>query len=234
MGYERQRYSRWKKRAKDLHWTKSKMSQVEEEPERYLFTAGRSDEFFDYLSPIERKRRLESVHGKKWRKEHISDLSQEFEELTQLRKSRENDVFCDCKPLNKLGTNELKEIAERHGIKLKGKKLKKGFLVNMIKSRVLNHRDVCCWDKERCACCKRGIECHSGLNDWNCGCVKYGKKCDNPEGRYMYKNPEYGGEVIKEWAEYYEEDEDEEDEAEEVRDSKVSFGSIPNTSTTTT
>jgi len=222
--YERQRYSRWTKRAKDLHWPKHRMSQVEEEPERYLFTAGRSDEFFDYLSAKERKRRLESVYGKEWRKEHFNDLSVEFEELTSIRKSRESDVFCDCKPLSKMGTNQLKEIAERHGIKIKSKKLKKGFLVNMIKSKVLNHRDVCCWDKESCACCKRGIECHSGLNDWKCGCVKFNKKCDNPEGRYMYKNPEYGGEVIKRWRKYYEFDEEEEENADGYRDSKVSFG----------
>merc|ERR1712154_74101 len=114
------------------------------------FTAGRCDEFYSYLTPKEREERLESDNGKEWtqwKQQHSKDLDAERAELERLRKSRESNIFCECKPLGKMSTEELKAVAERHHIKInKKKKVKKGFLINMIKSKVLNHQDVCCWD----------------------------------------------------------------------------------------
>ena len=169
-----------------------------------LFTAGRCDQFFSYLSLKEREKRLNIDSG--WKQSHRKEISEEKMELDALRKSRRqsDNIFCNCRPLGAMSTSELKEIAKQYGIEFNGRKVKKGFLVNKLRSQVLNYRDICCWDKT-CPCVAAGIECHGGTGDksFQCGCVKHHKKCGNPNGRYIYKTPRYASGVISEWKEFY-------------------------------
>jgi len=207
--YETKRYERWKDRAQNkLHWNKKKMSNLNKDPERYLFTNGRCDAFYSSLTPKEREKRLNI--DKKWKKSHSQQVHAEKQELDQIRKSRKtNNIFCDCKPLSLMTTSQLKSVAKQHGIKIhENRKIKKGFLINQLKSKVLNYRDICCWDKLSCSCIEAGIDCHSGTEQkhFQCGCTLYRKKCGNPNGRYIYKPPYYAKSLITEWKEYYQND----------------------------
>lgn len=199
--YERERFKRWKARAEALHMREGDN----------LFTAGRSDSFFSSLSPKERRRRCEDG-------DHHSAAAEQ-KELDALRRSRrKNGIFCECKALKEMSTTELRAAAERKGLSVH-KKAKRGFIVNMIRSKVLRYRDVCCWDEAVCSCVAAGIECHSGGGcggNEQCGCVRAGKKCDNKQGRYVYKAPRYAGALIEEWRECY-------DDMEGVAASKVAF-----------
>merc|ERR1712129_498247 len=150
----------------------------------------------------------------------MGELNAERKQLDALRRSRRQNknIFCDCKPLNAMSTSELKVIAKQYGIEFDGnRKVKKGFLINKLRSQVLNYRDVCCWDKS-CPCVEAGIDCHSGACEKNfqCGCLKYGKKCANPNGRYVYKTPRYVKGVLSEWRQYYSSDHEVEEEDESV------------------
>jgi len=222
--YERRRFSKLIERAQHLHWNKSKLNRARDDPEQYLFTAGRCDEFWDSLTPKEREQRLDP----EWRKQHRHEIGEERKALDEIRSSRK-DVFCDCKPLSKMHTAELKAVAERYGIPLnRHKKLKKGFLINMIRAQVLNHRDVCCWDEQSCSCAAAGIQCHSGVRGMRCGCFQDSakRKCGNPNGRYVFKDPRFPRKLIEEWREFYGEcSEEENGGGEAAKDSKVSFGS---------
>lgn len=204
--YEKQRYDRWKKRAKKLHWTKDKLSKAMDDPEKYLWTNGRCDEFYSYLTPKERERRLEI--NKEWKKLHSEELNKEKKELNEIRKSRKsNHIFCDCKPLSLMSTSELKIIAKQYEIPLhSNRKIKKGFLINRIKSKIPNNCiNDCCWDKLSCSCIAAEIDCHSGSDrrNFQCGCIKYNKKCHNKFGQYQYKEPIYSKQIINEWNKYY-------------------------------
>mmetsp|Transcript_55046 Transcript_55046/g.49548 ORF Transcript_55046/g.49548 Transcript_55046/m.49548 type:complete len:114 (-) Transcript_55046:1345-1686(-) len=108
-----------------------------------------------------------------------------------------------------MSTSELKVIAKQYDIELhKNRKIKKGFLINRIKSKVSNYRDICCWDRITCSCFAAGVDCHSGSGrkNFQCGCIKYHKKCANEFGRYQFKEPIYSKKIITEWNEYYKED----------------------------
>ena len=203
--YEKQRYDRWKERAKHLHWNKNKLTKAINDPEKYLFTAGREDEFYHSLTPKEREKRL-SI-DKKWKKLHSEQLNKEQKELNELRRSRKrNNIFCNCKPLSLMSISELKIVAKKYDIEIfENRKIKKGFLINRIKSKVSNYRNVCCWDDISCSCVAAGIDCHSGNEHGNfqCGCVKYHKKCHNKYGRYIYKTPHYDKQIINEWDKCY-------------------------------
>eukprot|EP01084_Bolivina_argentea_P230345 388561_1 len=203
--YEKQRYERWKQRAQYLHWNKQKLNKVMKYPEKYLFTAGRCDAFYSSLTVKEREKRL--CINKQWKRQHCDELNAERKELNEIRKSRRsNNIFCNCKPLKAMSTNELKIIARQYGIKVyENRKVKKGFLINQLKSKVLNYRDICCWDRISCTCVAAQIDCHSGTQEkhFQCGCVKYHKKCKNEYGRYVYKQPYYCKGLIDEWNEFY-------------------------------
>eukprot|EP00484_Ammonia_sp_Unknown_P027303 CAMPEP_0197024696 /NCGR_PEP_ID=MMETSP1384-20130603/5197_1 /TAXON_ID=29189 /ORGANISM="Ammonia sp." /LENGTH=473 /DNA_ID=CAMNT_0042453121 /DNA_START=118 /DNA_END=1539 /DNA_ORIENTATION=+ len=206
--YEKKRYNRWKQRAQRLHWNQSKLSRAISEPERYLWTAGRNDEFFSSLTPREREQRL-SIN-QEWKRSHSKELSAERQQLDRLRASRKkNEIFCNCKPLSSMSTAELKVVAKQYGIEVEPKrKVKRGFLINRLKSQVSNYRDVCCWDKISCSCFAAGIDCHSGTEQrhFQCGCVAFHTKCANQNGRYVYKEPSYSQKLISEWKRYYEGD----------------------------
>ena len=207
--YEKKRYDRWKKRAKYLHWNKDKLSKAMDDPEKYLWTNGRCDTFYSYLTPKEREKRLEI--DKKWKKIHFEQINKEQKELNELRKSRKNnDIFCKCKPLSLMTISELKIIAKKYEIPLhQNRKIKKGFLLNRIKSKLsslsISSSSSCCWDKISCSCIAAEINCHSGTEQSNfqCGCIKYHKQCKNSFGRYQFKEPIYSKEIINEWNDYY-------------------------------
>mmetsp|Transcript_24512 Transcript_24512/g.39559 ORF Transcript_24512/g.39559 Transcript_24512/m.39559 type:complete len:440 (+) Transcript_24512:273-1592(+) len=227
--YERRRYARWKRRAQKLHWSAQKLC----EPEQYLWTAGRCDAFYSYLSPSEREKRVNI--DKRWKREHSREIVCEREQLDELRASRKrNNIFCDCKPLSSMSTAELKARAREYGLKVcaHNKKVKRGYLLNQFTSKLGIDVHKCCWDATACSCIAAGIDCHCGTESRNfqCGCVAAHSKCSNRNGRYMYKEPKYSSRVINEWKRFYQDvadDNDDDDKMRGRRRIRATFKPIP-------
>jgi len=211
--YEKKRYLRLKKRALQTIDDVSE-NDIELNAQKYLYTRGRNDDFYHSLTEEERVQKLKDYNAKR---ENQKNTKKEAKLLNELRKSRErNEIYCTCKPLNRMPITGLKYLASKYKIKYNNKRVKKADLLKKI-LRYLNKNNsnsdsiidgnYCCFDKKLCSCLKNGINCHSGNNCANerCGCCKAKtNSCNNPNGRYVYETPLYDENIIKEWKNIFE------------------------------